>query len=144
MSRYSTWQKYPPYIRDDLVVGEGRVEFPKDEPETAEPKKPEPTFNRACRATLGESLKTQAQRGMEYGDSWALENMNPVYLKAILKEFDVYLDDAQLRLVMLAALVDVKTSRIQNGEIKKDSVVDKINYLGVLIHLLEEYRGADR
>lgn len=107
-------------------------------------KKPEPTFNRACRMVLEDALKVQAQRGEEYGDSWALENMNPIYLKAVLKEFDVYLDYPQLRLVMLAALVDVKNSRIANGNVKTDSVTDAINYMAVLIRLLNEYRGADK
>lgn len=108
------------------------------------PDKPEPTFNRACRMVLEDALKTQAQRGGEYGDSWALDKMNAIFLKAVLKEFDVSLDDAQIRIVMLAALTDVKDSRIANGNIKTDSVVDGINYRAVLIQLLNEYRGEEK
>lgn len=106
------------------------------------PEKPEPTFNRACRMVLEDALKTQAQRGNEYGDSWAIENMNPIFLRALMKELGYGLSPSELRLVMLAALVDVKDSRIANGNLKEDSVIDGLNYRATLIQLLKEYRDS--
>lgn len=107
------------------------------------PDKPEPTFNRACRTVLEESLKVQAERGNEYGDSWTTENMNPIFLRAVIKKINggAGFSDTELRLIMLAALVDAKDSRISNGDLKRDSVIDGINYRAVLIQLLEEYEN---
>jgi hypothetical protein len=95
------------------------------------------TFNRAALSTLNESLAILDQRGGEYQDSWATENMQSPFLNNIFREFGVTLDKEQTRLVMLAALCDVKLSRLA-GPWKRDTAVDLINYLGALAQLHDD------
>lgn len=108
------------------------------------------TFDFYAASVLNESLEIQAQRGTEYGDTWALENMNATFTQATLARiilnphFDGNVTLEEVRLIIMAALVDVKDSRVASGDWKKDSVVDGINYRAVYAGLREEYEEGRR
>lgn len=96
-------------------------------------------FNRAVEATLEVSRRLSDQRGTEYLDTWALEHMVTRRLDAILRIKGIATDDlAWKRLVMVASLCDVKTSR-WIGEWKPDTAHDEINYLAALTAWRNEY-----
>jgi hypothetical protein len=99
-----------------------------------------PTFERTADATLDQVRSIYAQRGGEYGDSWSLENSRPVFTEHTLRSFGVTLDREQLRLVVMAALVDVKDSRMI-GPWKLDSVVDGVAYRAAYATMREEYEA---
>ncbi len=97
-----------------------------------------PTFTRAALETLDECRAIVDQRGTEYLDSWSLANLSSPFLDNMLKTFGVELSKEQKRLVIMAALCDVKLSRLV-GPFKKDTVVDLVNYSSALSSLFEEY-----
>src|SRR6266851_2719068 len=92
-----------------------------------------PTFNYWVDTILGEAISISNQRGDEYGDSWALENMHTPVLDNILKMdyklgSDPLMDKRYKRLIVIASMIDVKGSRWL-GPFKEDTPVDSINYL---------------
>lgn len=102
-----------------------------------------PTFERTADAALDQVRAIYSQRGGEYADSWSLKHLVTTLTRATLARFGVTLDDEQLRLLQLAALVDVKNQRIgAGGEWKADSIVDGIAYAASYLTLREEYERA--
>ena len=100
-----------------------------------------PVFNAAVDASLAKCQAISSQRGGEYLDSWALENQVNTFVRATLREFGVELNPEQMRLLTMAALVDVKESRM-GGEFKEDTHVDGINYRGAYLDLMIQYRAG--
>lgn len=98
------------------------------------------TFERTADQTLDDVRAVYAQRGAEYADSWALDRMVSTLTEATLARFGVKLETEQVRLVLLAALVDIKDSRL-GGPWKKDSIVDGIAYRAAYCQLREEYES---
>jgi hypothetical protein len=99
-------------------------------------------FEGAMHRVLGECTGLGTQRGQEYADSWALENVVTTFTKNTLLRFGFTLNQEQLRLVIAAALVDVKDQRINaGGPWKRDSAIDGINYRALYTDLREEYEA---
>jgi hypothetical protein len=101
----------------------------------------QPTFERTADATLDTTRATYAQRGGEYGDSWSLENMVATFTEHTLKAIGNDRSPAAIRLLVMAALVDVKDSRM-TGPWKMDSLVDGVAYRACYGTLREEYEAA--
>lgn len=104
-----------------------------------------PTFNNAVDKTLNKCLQISNQRGGEYSDSWSLENMKTPFLTNILQDvqdgnFQLHNNNQSKRLIMLAAMCDVKLSRLI-GPWKEDTTIDLINYCAAFTHLREEMRN---
>lgn len=96
-------------------------------------------FNAGVDSTLAECAAISNQRGGEYQDTWALENQVTTMLNHVLRVIGrTEFTPEQKRLILIAALCDVKDSRMI-GEFKKDSHVDAINYRAALAAWLEEY-----
>jgi hypothetical protein len=99
-----------------------------------------PTFERTADAALDETRAIYSQRGAEYSDSWALENLVDTFTRSTLARFGVNLTDEQVRLLQLAALADVKDQRIgAGGPFKRDSYIDGLAYRAAYITLRAEY-----
>lgn len=130
-------------------IGEaGRKMQAELNPKTVKVEAPRAAFDEACGTTLRESLEIQAERGDAYGDSWGVENIVATFTKNVLQELFgkdsgviANLTNEQLRLIMCAALVDVKDARIKNGRYHPDSIKDGINYRAALAYWLEAYRN---
>lgn len=101
-------------------------------------------FNAACETTLGRCLNIGAQRGGEYLDSWAVENQVTTFLNHVLA-LPVLPDHEReyKRLLMVAALCDVKGSRL-SGPWKTDTTDDFINYAGAFTSWRDEYEDFIR
>lgn len=97
-------------------------------------------FEEGITSILGESAAIAAQRGTEYADSWHLDNLVTTFTENTLKSFNLDLSPEQLRLVIMAALIDTKESRM-GGPYKEDTVVDGINYRAVFAHLKRLYNA---
>jgi hypothetical protein len=95
-------------------------------------------FESSMQDVLGECISIGTQRGTEYLDSWHLDNLVTTLTQTTLQRFGVRLEPDQVRLLLLAALVDVKFSRIK-GPHKRDSYIDAINYLSCYASLREQY-----
>ena len=96
-------------------------------------------FNAAMETTLNRSLAIGAQRGGEYLDSWAVENQVTTFISHVLALPVVPGREREYkRLLMAAALVDVKDSRM-GGPWKLDTVDDGINYRAAFASWREEY-----
>lgn len=98
-----------------------------------------PTFEAAADRTLDDVRAIYASRGGEYADSWALENQVSTFTDATLRAFGLTLSPEQMRLLQLAALIDVKDARL-GGPWKADSMLDGIAYRAAYTALREEYR----
>jgi hypothetical protein len=96
------------------------------------------TFEKGIETILGEGVAIATQRGGEYGDSWALGNLVSTFTRSTLESFGIKVTDEQLRLIQMAALIDVKDARMI-GPYKEDSVVDGINYRAVFAYLRRLY-----
>jgi hypothetical protein len=96
------------------------------------------TFEKGIETILGEGVAIAKQRGGEYGDSWALGNLVSTFTRSTLESFGIKVTDEQLRLIQMAALIDVKDARMI-GPYKEDSVVDGINYRAVFAYLRRLY-----
>ena len=80
------------------------------------------------------------QRGDEYGDTWALENIVTTYLDGVLNMLGIFgLSLAERRLLEMASLVDVKESRIKHGSWKLDNSDDAVNYRAAFSAWREAY-----
>lgn len=102
-------------------------------------------FNCAADATIDRVRAIYAQRGEEYADSWALANVSAPFVRATLRDaFGVEdADPEALRLLLVAALVDVKDSRMI-GPWKRDSVDDGIAYRAAFCTMREEFEQRRR
>jgi len=97
---------------------------------------PKATFNAAAEETLAKALEICTQRGTEYQDSWATENLKTPFLDNLVAALrpqvdsrgEVFYSSAEKRLIVLASLCDVKLSRL-TGAYKEDTAVDLINYV---------------
>jgi hypothetical protein len=93
------------------------------------------TFERCADATLTEVRATYAQRGEEYSDTWALDNRSSAFTAHTLRELaGIEMTPEELRLVICAALIDVKESRLI-GPYKRDTLVDSIAYRSLYAEL---------
>ena len=102
-----------------------------------------PAFNAAADATLARAGATHTLRGGEYGDTWALENLSTTFLDSVLRDLpNLLLTKAEKRLIVIAALIDVKESRMAAGAWKLDTVDDSINYRAAFATWREEYKEA--
>ena len=102
-----------------------------------------PTFTRCANASLERTRATYEQRGWEYGDSWALPN-----IQAPLTEYVLNLTRdgvggyrAWLRLLRAAVLADTKESRLQGNVNIDDHLIDGLAYRATFAELLREYEG---
>lgn len=98
------------------------------------------TFERTADVTLDTVRATYAQRGGEYADSWSIKNQVATFTESTLARLGVSLSADEIRLVQLAALIDVKDSRL-TGPFKADSIVDGIAYRAVYATLRQEYEA---
>lgn len=101
------------------------------------------TFERGVERVLGEVLAVCRERGGQYGDGWALENLRCDNLWVTVARMGIpvaHLDPASLRELMVAALCDVKMQRLARGW-KEDSAVDLINYLAFLVSLRRDAKA---
>ena len=97
------------------------------------------TFDTAVDEILTESLDITKQRGDEYGDTWADDNLMTTFTQRTLRDFGMWdPTPEQCRLILLAALIDVKDSRMLGGY-KEDSLVDGINYRAVYAAMRRKY-----
>lgn len=110
--------------------------------ETANPL-PVATFNRASVQTIREALAICEQRGNEYSDSWALENLKTPWIDNLFNNHPVGSVPNSLmphykRLVALGSMLDIKISRL-SGPYKPDTSYDSINYTGAYNTLRLEF-----
>ena len=102
---------------------------------------PRQAFNLAADATLARCQVIHAQRGSEYSDTWALDNIHAPVLRLALREtFGFTATAEELRLITAAALADVKDSRLI-GEWKPDNMDDGINYRAAFTQWMTEYKA---
>lgn len=102
----------------------------------------EPVFDGSLKRVMEGCIAIGTQRGTEYEDSWHLDNLVTTFTRAALRELGVQrLSPEQMRLLLLAALIDVKDSRM-GGPWKRDSVEDGLNYRAVFLDLMEQYRAS--
>lgn len=98
------------------------------------------TFERCAGPVLEECHSIATTRGVEYADSWAIENCVFTLFRATLERMYLRLDPYQMRLLMAAALCDIKDSRMgAGGAWKRDSMIDSINYRALYATLREEF-----
>lgn len=94
--------------------------------------------------TLNRSLAIGAQRGGEYLDSWHVDNQVTTFIDHVLALPIVPGREREYkRLVMVAALVDVKDSRM-SGPWKSDTTDDGINYRAAFTSWRDEYEAYIR
>jgi len=107
---------------------------------------PKPAFNAAVDSTLHGALEISNERGTEYGDTWALENQHTPFLDAVLNELrhpdPCDWTNEEKRLIVIAALCDVKISRLLGGY-KADTLDDLINYVAALRAWMAEYPNGE-
>jgi hypothetical protein len=103
------------------------------------------TFERCAGAMLAEVSEIFTQRGQEYSDTWATKNQVSTFTRQTLRDvfgIDVKAIDAtQIRLLLAAALVDVKDSRML-GPHKRDTHIDGVAYRALYAQLREEWEQA--
>lgn len=100
-----------------------------------------PAFNAAANKTLQRATEVHMQRGNEYQDSWALENVHAPFVTHVLREvFGLSgASPEELRLIIAASLVDVKISRM-GGAFKVDTCDDMVNYVASFTTWMESYQ----
>ena len=93
------------------------------------------TFERCADTTLAEVRATYAQRGEDYSDSWSLETFVTTFTAHTLRELaGIEMTPEELRLVICAALVDIKDSRMI-GKWRRDSLIDGCAYRALYAQL---------
>lgn len=101
----------------------------------------QPAFNAAADKTLRRAQAISNQRGEEYLDSWALDNMVTTFFDATLRRLGVCgLSREACRLLIVAALIDIKDSRMP-GPWKEDTVDDGINYRAAYASWRQEFES---
>lgn len=106
----------------------------------------ETSFARAQRETFERCSDVGSARTGQYGDSWSLEAIRPTFTRATLAELRLpsSLEPQALRLLLAAALIDVKESRLAaNARLHDDSILDGINFRAIFFTWLREYRERD-
>ena len=98
------------------------------------------TFNRCVNTILKRAIEISDQRGGEYLDTWALENVHTPFGDHVDSFRPTCPSDEWKRLRTLASLIDVKISRM-GGPWKDDTTLDLINYLAAFTQLANEYHG---
>ena len=102
-----------------------------------------PTFERTADETIERSQAIYKQRGVQYSDTWALENLTTAVTRSVLQRFGIQgLRADELRLLLLAALIDVKDSRLIGGW-NPDSLYDGIAYRASFTTLRDEYERRE-
>jgi hypothetical protein len=97
-------------------------------------------FETGAHRTLTDVFQTFNARGVEYGDSWSVENQVPGFVDAMREVVGEDRSRDANRLIRAAGLVDTKISRITSGgPFKRDSYVDLVAYLAHLCDLHEQY-----
>ena len=103
------------------------------------PPAPKQAFNLAADKTFSEAQAIHSQRGVEYSDSWHLDNVHAPVLRMSLREiFGFDASPEELRIIMAASLADVKDSRYVGGW-KKDTAHDGLNYRAAHAAWIDEY-----
>jgi hypothetical protein len=109
-------------------------------------------FNRAVNETLDRARAVSDTRGLEYGDTWALENQFTPFLDSVERlerqasthpyerytEIAILEEKALQRLKIVAGIIDIKISRML-GPWKADTVEDMINYLAAFRTWRDEF-----
>ena len=96
-------------------------------------------FNAAAADVLDECAAICEQRGGEYQDSWHLDNQVTTFVDHVLRCLSISnVTKEEKRLLIMAALVDVKDSRMQ-GPFKRDTIVDGVNYRAAFGSLMKQY-----
>lgn len=104
------------------------------------------TFERCADKTLLEEVRpTYAERGAQYADTWDPKNTSLHFTREAFAALrDIYpesIGPKEIQLLHLAALVDVKISRMTGG-FRSDTVIDLIAYLAAYKTLREEYEDG--
>lgn len=100
-----------------------------------------PTFERLADSTIQEVTATYAQRGAQYGDSWANSSWNTV--NAVCGQLGVTIPPEFRRAIALAFLCDVKYNR-HTGGFKRDTLIDSIAYQAALAQAIEDIYSAPK
>jgi hypothetical protein len=97
------------------------------------------TFEAAMARVLGECVDIGMTRGQEYDDSWSIENIVTTFTGSTVKKLTgCSLSRDELRLIIAAAVVDLKDQRIAaGGAWKRDTMIDGINYRALYTDLRE-------
>lgn len=102
------------------------------------------TFNAAVDGILDTCREISDTRGVEYRDSWALENQVTLFQDSTFEMLDhtpaKYAPSRWKRLNTMASMIDVKLSRLA-GEYKADTYIDLINYIAAYAGLRAEYEA---
>jgi len=116
-------------VKDDCICGEINS---RNCPVHNEPSAH--AFNAAVNETLDRARAISDQRGDEYLDSWALENIHTPFSDCVDRMLDAppSIVDVERRLRLIAALIDVKISRLL-GPWKDDTGIDLINYVAAFV-----------
>lgn len=109
-----------------------------------EPEYTRPAFNAAVEDVLNESLEICTSRGAEYEDTWHVDNIITTFVRHALRTVGITrtLTNEEVRLISCAALVDVKDARLLGPGLKRDTVVDGINYRAAYAGFYEEYTNG--
>lgn len=100
-------------------------------------------FEGAIGPMLAEAQSIGASRGAVYRDTWHLDHLVTTYTRAVLARIGDDRSPEALRLVLAAALVDTKASRIAAGALAHhDSYIDGVNYLAALGSFAGEYESG--
>lgn len=100
-------------------------------------------FGKAALDGLAQARSILEERGNQYEDSWGDQNMVTLFTKTILgrKRYAIVperLATARQRLLLLAAQIDIKLSRLI-GPWRSDTAIDLVNYLAVFATLRESF-----
>lgn len=94
-------------------------------------------FIEKASTTIKEVVKTMAERGEQYSDTWGEDGCWHL-TKSILHKFtEKQLTDTECKAIALACFVDQKYSRFAGGY-KEDTAIDLIPYIGALVSFLKE------
>jgi hypothetical protein len=117
----------------------------KHRPTRTQASPPKATFERCADASLAATRETYLQRGREYDDTWAVEHQISTFTRQVLRDaFGITNPDPKaVRLLLAAAIVDVKDSRML-GAFKPDTIVDGIAYRALFLRLREEFASQKR
>lgn len=96
------------------------------------------TFERCADTAISEVRAIFAQRGADYADTWSEENAAAHFTREAEKALRGDTSTRAIQLRHLAALIDVKISRMTGGY-KSDTVADLVAYLCCYKTMREEY-----
>lgn len=99
------------------------------------------TFNRAVEETFTRASSISNQRAGEYSDSWSLDNLRTPWVDNLMADHPtppLPLLAHYKRLLIMAAMLDIKLSRLAGGW-KDDTALDSLNYLAAYTQLRNEF-----